>query len=291
MTIYCPKINRVGIELEGAWHRDNTPKLKDDGSVKELSCDCEPRLSIKLGEKSSRPLLPVSKSIQTFVETNYPHHVNYSCGMHVHVSLLRDSDYARLAEVAFHEYFKTELKAWGTRADIKNEEFWKRLNGENDFCKDSFRAPGQMWLTSKNNRYTQLNYCYSVERRKCVTDGCPGRYQSYCRIHSPGKTLEIRVLPMFKQRSVAIRAIETVLIIISNYLAMPAAEFTESESIELNDSEIIELDNLDILCKDVNQEDIQTLRDDDIDNYYLLPDNDTETIYMDETGVRMPCLR
>lgn len=254
MTINCQKINRVGIELEGAWHIDTAKRrLKEDGSV-GVSCDCSPCRRVENGEKASRTLLPVTKSIKTFVETNYPDHVNSSCGMHVHVSFKKDSDYARLMEPAFNQYFKHELNAWGHRANIKNTAFWERLEGSNTFCKDEFIPQQQFLQTSKRyTRYTQLNFCYSVGRRKCAELGCPGSYRDYCRLHSVGKTLEIRVLPMFKSKSVSIAAIEQVLTIIERFLLFPVAEYASVESVELESEEINEVEDNTISIESINQ--------------------------------------
>src|SRR5271166_6706662 len=110
------RINKVGIELEGCWH--NPPaRCHDDGSV-NVECNCANQYGTNR-ELASLPLTVAG--ITRFVRTNYPDHVNGTCGMHVHMSFKSPADYARLTEEDFNAFFIEGLHDWGLRNNIRSK--------------------------------------------------------------------------------------------------------------------------------------------------------------------------
>lgn len=181
------KIHKIGVELEGGWDTAPPSPMHGDGSV-SVSRPV-------VGEVSSEPLASV-RSAAAYIRANYPVEVNRSCGFHIHISLRSKLDYMRLMSVKYHEYFKAELHKWGKEGNIKNQNFWDRLGGLNNYCMNEFRADEQAEMTSKgHNRYTQLNFCY--------------------KLHG---TVENRLFPMFKSVEINISALKKFVSLTEFYL-------------------------------------------------------------------------
>ena len=194
-------INKIGIELEGYWHKKPN-SAKADGSV-HASCPgdtCQhvinggSEYSGYRGELASRPIL--IRSLDKWIDTNYPDHVDSSCGLHVHMSLTNQGDYARLTYPDFWDYFLDSWEQWGEDNDITNKNFWSRLAGNNAYCYRDFN-PGSQWrLTYKDSsRYKHLNFCFTLH-----------------------KTVECRLLPMFKRKDIAKNAIWHLISIVNAFL-------------------------------------------------------------------------
>jgi len=192
-------IDRIGIELEGGW--DESPKhhsLCYDGSVSTESHH--------VGEIRTRPFrfgeflnANAQKSGAPWDEffSDYPAEVNKTCGMHVHVSFLHKGYYAALVRREFHDWFLEGLHRFGKALNIRNESFWKRLDGQNYFCARQYYPTPQINARSKRDcRYTAINYCYSLHR-----------------------TIEFRVLPMFYQPEIGWRFVLEVGRLINVWLA------------------------------------------------------------------------
>lgn len=180
-------IDKIGVELEGGWNGDLVFDLDHDGSV---NVDADRR-----GELPSPPLKP--KEVENWMLAHYPDAVNHTCGMHVHISLNQNLHYAKLMEKKFHDYLKLSLKNWGNENNIrKSHPFWDRLAGKNTFCKDEFYPELQIQHTAKGgHRYTQLNYTW-------------GRY----------RTIECRVLPMFKVPEIGVSGVFAVIDAFEDFL-------------------------------------------------------------------------
>jgi hypothetical protein len=102
------------------------------------------------------------------------------------------------------------LETWGTTNKVKNKDFWKRLRGENTFCKKAFVPDAQVWhKTKEGQRYCGLNYAYS-------------RY----------KTVELRLLPMFKDYKLSVGAVEA-FIQFTNEFLLRSSRRTKIEEILL----------------------------------------------------------
>ncbi len=202
-------IKLIGIELEGCFN--GTPlNFHGDGSVNVSDDMYREGIDGRVGESNSDPT-PL-EVIGNYLERNYPILSNASCGMHVHFSFKNKLYYSRLMDQAFHVYFLAQLKAWGEAQKINSKhEFWRRLAGNNHYCQVSdIQADYQAGLSSKDSaRYKALNFCF--------------------RLHG---TLEIRVLPMFKKRTTAEKAVRACVEIINSYLDRTGGK--REEKVELN---------------------------------------------------------
>lgn len=184
-------ISKLGVELEGGWSREIGSEIYGDGSVTiDTPCDYQ-------GEIASRP--SSLDEILSFIDINYPDHSNRTCGMHVHVSFNNKLTYMKMMEKTFYDdWFLPSMKTWGVEnLTDPDHEFWKRLNGENHYCKKRFNPKHQCRSTDHYNdaRYTQLNYCYA-------------RY----------KTMECRMFPIFGDKRTAISAVKCFHDTINNYI-------------------------------------------------------------------------
>jgi hypothetical protein len=222
----------VGIELEGLWTskcqdriRDSGARLnwQNDGSVElereDTTGETYPEGYLKQyglkslnggvitrlptyggwahrGEAVSLPLTATPEIISKWLESAYPAAVNQTCGLHMHVSFTTLGFYYRTVSQAYFDAVYGHFEAWGKERGVKNKSFWKRLNGENSFCRKLFVPDKQVWHTGKgNDRYCGVNYCYS-------------RY----------KTIEIRLLPMFKSCELAISAVNDFIAFTNKFL-------------------------------------------------------------------------
>lgn len=179
-------ISRAGFEVEGGWNYRPRLPMKGDGSVSGVSGD--------RGEIASPPYDDYEILCKD-LEENYPSDCNKSCGFHIHVSFQSIHDYGLLMEKGFFDFFQEKMKAWGKNYPCKNKEFWDRLNGGNTYCAKTFNPEEQISGRS-GERYTQLNFC------------------AYLR----HKTVECRLLPMFKQKDTAKSALKQVLSIFDDWI-------------------------------------------------------------------------
>jgi len=227
----------VGIELEGMWVDKNRVQIRDsgtkvnwqsDGSVlilehpdttgedyhgehlKKHGLKCKPETGIQrlplalgvpnwfhIGEVTSDPLGSKTEIITAWLKDAYPAAMNQTCGMHLHISFTTKGFYYRAVSQSYFAAVYQHFLVWGTEHNIKHTEFWKRLNGENSFCRKEYRPDRQVWSKGKGEaRYCGINYCYS-------------RY----------KTIEIRLLPMFKDWNLAALAINDFIAFTNKFLA------------------------------------------------------------------------
>lgn len=180
-------INKMGIELEGAWNgtRGKRPfqdvQIKYDGSV-HFSNTYESEF-VHFGEIVSDPLSP--DDLAVWAQEHCPDQVNSTCGTHIHVSVKGKTLYGSLLNASFankllsvyREYNENVIK--GLDSDTYHA-FHSRLAGFNRYCQKGFKGLDQVDKTSKEGvRYRQLNYCYALKG-----------------------TLEIRVLPATTNRTI-----------------------------------------------------------------------------------------
>lgn len=170
----------------------------------DCSCECECETGMD-GELVSEPMKPEQLREWQQSQGNYPDYVNRTCGYHVHTSTVNNRYMCIIMNRQFHDYLKTKATQWGHRLHIKNEEFWKRLDGENTFCHDRYKAYEQIVATEHyhDDRYTFVNYCFSLH-----------------------KTMEIRVAPAFKQAQIATRWLEFCESIVNKYIHEHRDELT-----------------------------------------------------------------
>lgn len=135
---------------------------------------------------------------------NYPHAVNETCGLHVHVGLNR-LNYSRLMERPFFDLFYQRMERF---ARSLGEEpgaglLLDRLAGNNRYCRRNFVPERQVFMQEHYGeaRYAALNFCY-------------GRHG----------TLECRVFPCFPNVEHSISGMETFCDIVNTYLSQCAPE-------------------------------------------------------------------
>jgi hypothetical protein len=206
----------IGIELEGGFsclpdrddisydtHEDSSVEI-EGGYNEDCECsgccdgdECDYRGDYEFVGELVSPVLPIT-AWQHWVRKCYPSEHNESCGGHVHFGVSNISAYENLNCQEFHNYFVRELKAWGKRANIRNDNFWSRINGENSMCKDEYEGKEQLAVRDEGYpscRYCILNFQYDKHR-----------------------TVECRVLPVFESPSTMISAIKAVIRIFNAWL-------------------------------------------------------------------------
>lgn len=234
------RIHLVGVELEGGWTKlPEGVNLVRDGSVQiptpedallvdhpeqmprtprgraELNrrIEHEARKVLFTGELPSEPL-EVAK-VPTWMRAYYPTHVNGTCGLHVHMSFKSALHYQKLMRPEYQDAILDCLNLWGLQEGLKKEHpFWNRILGQNQYCKKEFHADAQVAKTGKSynhagaSRYTVINYPWSLHG-----------------------TLECRVLPMFEDVELAIRAVKFVLDVTNAFLVKTA---TKEERVKMD---------------------------------------------------------
>lgn len=204
-------IDRVGIELEGAWKSARRDiRMIHDGSVTDFSGSVMD--NCRTGEVVSEPFLYWSDLV-AFIQSKYPDHINRTCGLHVHMSTPTIGAYEALMNQRYNDFLMKSLLLWGKKNKVQpNHSFWRRMSGTEYYCRGIFRPDEQVILNSKGSpRYSQVNYCYGLHR-----------------------TMEVRVLPMFKQKNLAISAIYHILRCTQKYLTLPNAFKNDIEAIEIH---------------------------------------------------------
>lgn len=216
------RIYRVGLELEGGW--DKLPagtRIVRDGSV-AIPVPCN-----HVGEMPSG-ILDVSKDSATYwgkwLKTNFPHHVNETCGMHVHASFKTAFAYNRLMTAKYPATIVEEFRRWSKKVGLPdNHPIWPRLDNKSRYCQHYFDADCQVDNREKDfnqerkgHRYTVINYCY-------------GRYS----------TLECRLLPMMKDVELSTLAVQEFLDITNAFLvALPLKKEPKERLEHKSDDEV-----------------------------------------------------
>lgn len=210
------RVYRIGVELEGGWKR-LPPKVQlvRDGSVmfpNISQTDAYGKTIFHVGELPSPILLPKGKSgqltLETWLNANYPSHVNETCGMHCHMSFMNAFQYQQLMSDesvmwTVVEYIKRWADAQVERKNIPHDHcIFERLAGRSEFCQLVWHPDDQAQKVRKDydhhghgHRYTVLNYAFSKTG-----------------------TIECRLLPMMPNAAIALDAIERVMQIMSALL-------------------------------------------------------------------------
>lgn len=193
-------IDRVGVEIEGGW--DNRPEnYTGDGSV----C-CGGNVT---GESVSPPYRRFS-TLEAYIRENWPGCVDATCGFHIHTSLQTKAMYSRLMEPDFAADTLAFWKTWAERNNIKpSHRFWSRWRGENRYCRvvcdNTLPVMEQSLARGKSGpRYYFLNYS-----------------------HLAHNTMELRLLPAWKDASVAVQSVTDWCAFIENWLRTHEIYFTE----------------------------------------------------------------
>lgn len=182
-------IKTVGLELEGGWmdvNRNPTLQLGTDGSV---SVPGRPGEASPVNGELRSGILDSRAAVSAFLHWGYPENVNGTCGLHVHIGFRNLLPFAVLANTDTQSELLKFLRGWGKTERIRvSHAFWKRLGGENRYCRTDPQHI-QRAIDYSSDRYFALNFASFKKFR----------------------TVEIRVLPMFASVDVAERAVMAVL--------------------------------------------------------------------------------
>lgn len=240
------RIYRVGIELEGGWEKlPAGVNLTHDGSVRvraPANVQADPALAARYvelnglyqrggisrvlmteflrlhdmfggggagglhtGEIPSPPL--ELTAYPAWMKAFYPHHVNETCGLHVHLSFENAKLYQLLMTPSYPATIVRYVNSWATRENLPPEHcIWGRIKGKSEYCQHMFYADLQARRTEKDhdrqrhgNRYTVINYCYGIHN-----------------------TAECRILPMMATCDLGISAVKNVIDVTNAFLVASA---------------------------------------------------------------------
>lgn len=214
------RIYLIGVELEGGWKKlpDEGLELHHDGSVQfptEPVTDAQ-LFQMQLGQRQRpvnhgmlvgeipSPIMEPAK-MAAWVTKYHPHHVNKTCGLHVHMSFKSAQHYDWLMEKSYQDTVIEYLARWAKENAIPAEHcIWERLAGKSEYCKLDFNPDIQVRgrITDRKragHRYTAINYC-----------------------HAEHGTLECRVLPMLETAKLSVSAVKRVLDITNACLLVQA---------------------------------------------------------------------
>ncbi len=212
------RIREVGVELEGAWLNAHLGFI-GDGSVSGLTPPAGKRF-VHTGELPGTPIQP--KELKDYLLRYYPDAVNYTCGMHVHMSFRNPAHYMRLMNPAYHATVVGEFIKWCKQFPERfpydhfsepNHHIWARLAGTNTYCRHEHYPDHQAQQAKKN---------YSS------SDG-PHRYTAICYPWARHRTIECRLLPMMPNAEEAFEAITHLLWITNAYLLITAKEKSQQK--------------------------------------------------------------
>lgn len=193
--------DRIGVEVEGFWKRTGWDefrrKLRDSGlssaSDGSLVADDPEYLGYEIRTTPGH-----LGEVITQVSEWYPQGTNNTAGMHVHVSFRDHLSVTALYSMEFFEFFRARWHAWGTQHAINEDsQFWVRLRGANNYCRLNTAEDLRDDQIDDGDRYRQLNFTS----------------------WGTHKTVECRLLPMFRDLRLAISAVEELVAIYEDYLA------------------------------------------------------------------------
>ncbi len=216
--------DRAGVEFEGGFcdpvgdvaRRYRGAQGKHDASVHCGNDSRRPGVIRNIYDQEGEVITPPIGSLEELhraTDLLFPDAMNQSAGMHVHVSFLDDEHYRRLTSRAFWKYFLDQWEAWGNAEANKSRmlggptgeraTFLARWKGTTHYCqRNGKRDEGDNTYNMANggggDRYRQLNYCKTEHN-----------------------TIECRMLPMFKDITLAKDAMTKLLSIYQDFLHMP----------------------------------------------------------------------
>lgn len=187
------RVVKMGVELEGGWKVLPTGvALERDTSVFHGKAQAG---FPHIGELPIGPFQP--GAMPRWMKKMYPHKVDSSCGMHVHMSFENMKYFGLLMVPEYQETIIDYLAQWAKAEGFGVDHcIWERLAGKTVYCQKKFWPDDQISVKQKDHdqnrqghRYTIVNYC--------------GRQV----------TIEVRVLPMMNTVDQAIRAVRQVVLI------------------------------------------------------------------------------
>lgn len=206
--------NRVvlsGVELEGGWKQGQMPPgitspVRDASVFKHLGDEGGVVRTNKPGYYFGEiPIGPYQVGyLPRAMKRYWPLLIDDTCGMHVHMSFETAYQYGLIMDSsAYQDTIQEYLIRWAKEENIPADHcFWERIKGNNEYCQKKFWPLSQMQQSEKDydhhrfgHRYTMVHYCW---QRK--------------------KTVEVRVLPMFEDFDLSVRAVKRVIQITNAYL-------------------------------------------------------------------------
>lgn len=213
--------DKIGVEVEG-WWRD-LPAVEQVAANWHMSGAHDGSLARdRTGETQPYEFRTRPGSLgETISQVTaiYPDKCDKSAGMHVHMSFADTMDVTSLATPQFLAYFKERWNAWGTRVGVHpDSDFWSRLRGENlDYCAVTSFENIRVSPT-RAGRYYQLNFS-SWERHR---------------------TMEMRMLPLFRDARLAVLALEEWVSIVEDFIQHVApsvwAAFDRAAAVEVTEA-------------------------------------------------------
>lgn len=199
-----PRIERVGIELEGGW----LTQPAGETIIRDGSVVLDPGQRSQFIGEIPGPPLPLNEW-EGWLRRCYPLHVNRTCGMHVHVSFTSPLYYMLCMDPRLPATIVEQVRVWAGDVRLPESHYiWPRLRGESRYCQHVYSAEEQILATSKGfdqnqpgNRYSVLNYGYSRNG-----------------------TIECRLLPMMETPDLAVQAINQVLDTFNAFLVATATK-------------------------------------------------------------------
>lgn len=179
-------IDKIGLEIEGRYS-DICAACE---SARNKGVDWTPDGSImytRTGAAMEFRTVPgkLSQALRQLSEF-YPDETDSSCGLHVHVSFKSPTHITQLHTREFLEYFDRRWREWGRERGFGPfSQFMRRLEGHNDFCRSNLADFTETQDMLDVRRYKQLNF-------------------TSWHAH---KTVECRLLPMFRETKHAIAAV------------------------------------------------------------------------------------
>lgn len=217
---------RIGVELEGAWKTlPPMTRLEGDGSVYKdpLTGQKKPPNGHVTGEYPIGPIQPIA--MPRFMKKYYPHQVNDTCGMHVHMSFESVWHYALLMVPEYQDTVIEYLTRWAKKENFSpTHHIYSRLNGKSIFCQNKFWPDAQI-VSQKDHNQERIGHRYTI-------------------VHYCGRqmTIEVRVLPMMETAEQGIRGVRQVIDITNACLAVLGRkkEKTDRSLIDISQNEMYE---------------------------------------------------
>ena len=161
-------INKMGLELEGAWKgKIRVPpfkdgKIKHDGSVRFTQ---PPDGFLHYGELVSEPMDP--DALAQWGYDHCPTDANDSAGTHLHFSLKSNTMYATLLTPTFNNTLINVLIKFNDLYKDSDPEtynrFLSRIEGKNTYCRKEYNGLRQVRMDGRGpDRYSQVNYCFQL---------------------------------------------------------------------------------------------------------------------------------
>lgn len=238
-------VNLVGVELEGAYLESSILRIYNEGLDLGSDNTAYPPME-KMKAQKNNPLV-AGKELRFYgkldytvdmIRKYYPDAVGPKCGGHVHVSLDQPGEYMILMSRVFYHYFRTRLKRWAERNLIGEDAnlFWPRFNGDNSYCCNFFVPEKQIRGDG-----------HHVTHPDKKNGNCKVRYACLNYGWAKHRTIECRLLPMFDDRELYIKAVIEIVDIFNKFLKLHTEIDANKKSFTYNDK--VEITQITEICK------------------------------------------